>query len=86
MSDVTDADRRTARDVLRAWVTDNPDVPATPPRAQVALVETFAQALADERAKARGPFLAIADDYWGAGVVMGSGVAADIRRAAEDRQ
>jgi acyl-CoA reductase-like NAD-dependent aldehyde dehydrogenase len=46
-------DEKWARDILAAWVAENPDVPATPPRAQVDLVKRLGAALADERWKAR---------------------------------
>jgi hypothetical protein len=55
VTDVTDADRKKATTLLRAWREETPegDLAAVAPRAQIALAEAVAQALADEREKAR---------------------------------
>jgi hypothetical protein len=55
VTDVTDADRKKATALLRAWreATPEGDLAAVAPRAQIALAEAVAQALADEREKAR---------------------------------
>jgi urease accessory protein UreF len=82
VTDVTDADRKKATALLRAWreATPEGDLAAVAPRAQIALAEAVAQALADEREKARAPFLALADEWsyttW----------AAEIRRRAAEEQ
>jgi hypothetical protein len=94
VSDVTDADRKKATALLRAWREETPegDLAAVAPRAQIALVEAVAQALADEREKARAevgarvrkvPTYELQDDGKPLGVVV---LADDVLAALNEEQ
>jgi hypothetical protein len=87
VSDVSDADRKKATTLLRAWREETPegDLAAVAPRAQIALVEAIAQALADEREKARAPFLRLARDVKDGWSPSTDRLADAIRRAAEEQ-